>query len=146
MFCDSISLCNLIYSKKAGSHLLVSSLYTRGKGCSCESLRRNLHLSMHICIGAIRKKVLVAQSCLTLCHPMDCSSPGSFVPGILQARILEWLPFPSPVDLPNTRISCIVDRFFTIWTTKEAPIRKKRSNKNESYQEYMILVSKIKIR
>ena len=113
MFCDSISLCNLIYSKKAGSHLLVSSLYTRGKGCSCESLRRNLHLSMHICIGAIRKKVLVAQSCLTLCHPMDCSSPGSFVPGILQARILEWLPFPSPVDLPNTRIE---PRSPALWT------------------------------
>ena len=104
MFYDSIILCNLIYSKKAGSHLLVSSLYTRGKGCSCESLRRNLHLSTHICIGAIRKKVLVAQSCLTLCPPMDCSPPGSSVHGILQARILEWLPFPSPVDLPNTRI------------------------------------------
>ena len=30
-----------------------------------------------------------AQSCLTLCDPMDCSPPGSFVHGILQARILE---------------------------------------------------------
>ena len=30
------------------------------------------------------------QSCLTLCNPMDCSSPGSSVHGILQARILEW--------------------------------------------------------
>ena len=35
--------------------------------------------------------VLVAQSCLTLCDPMDCSPPGSFVQGILQARILEWV-------------------------------------------------------
>ena len=34
-------------------------------------------------------KVKVAQSCLTLCHPMDC-----IVPGILQARILEWVTFP----------------------------------------------------
>ena len=34
--------------------------------------------------------VLVAQSCLTLCNPMDCSPPGSSVNGILQARILEW--------------------------------------------------------
>ena len=33
---------------------------------------------------------LVAQSCLTLCDPMDCSPPGSSVHGILQARILEW--------------------------------------------------------
>ena len=30
------------------------------------------------------------QSCLTLCDPMDRSPPGSFVHGILQARILEW--------------------------------------------------------
>ena len=33
----------------------------------------------------------VAQSCLTLCDPMDCSLPGSSVQGILQARILEWV-------------------------------------------------------
>ena len=33
----------------------------------------------------------VAQSCLTLCDPMDCSPPGSSVHGILQARILEWV-------------------------------------------------------
>ena len=32
----------------------------------------------------------VAQSCLTLCNPMDCSLPGPSVHGILQARILEW--------------------------------------------------------
>ena len=36
-------------------------------------------------------KVLVAQLCLTLCDPMDCSPPGSSVHGILQARILEWV-------------------------------------------------------
>ena len=35
--------------------------------------------------------VLVAQLCLTLCHPMDYSRPGSSVHGILQARILEWV-------------------------------------------------------
>ena len=33
---------------------------------------------------------LVIQSCLTLCDPMKCSSPGSSVLGISQARILEW--------------------------------------------------------
>ena len=31
------------------------------------------------------------QSCPTLCDPIDGSPPGSFVPGILQARILEWV-------------------------------------------------------
>ena len=34
--------------------------------------------------------VLVAQSCLTLCDPMDCNPPGSSVRGTLQARRLEW--------------------------------------------------------
>ena len=43
----------------------------------------------------------LAQSCLTLCDPMDCSPPGCSVHGISQARILEWLPFASPEDLPN---------------------------------------------
>ena len=36
--------------------------------------------------------VLVPQSCLTLCDPMDCSPPGSSVHGVSQARILEWVP------------------------------------------------------
>ena len=44
------------------------------------------------------------QSCLTLCDPMDCSLPGSYVHGILQARILEWVAFPSPGDLPDPGI------------------------------------------
>ena len=62
--------------------------------------------------------VLVAQSCLTLCNPMDRSLPGSSVHGILQARILEWVAMPSsrrssqPRD--GTWVSCIADRFFTI--------------------------------
>ena len=34
-------------------------------------------------------------SCLTLCHSMDSSPPGSLVQGILQARILEWVTMPS---------------------------------------------------
>ena len=38
-----------------------------------------------------RVKVIVAQLCLTVCDPMDCSPPGSSVCGILQARILDGL-------------------------------------------------------
>ena len=37
------------------------------------------------------KEVLVAQSCPTLCDPMDGSFPGSSFHGIIQARILEWV-------------------------------------------------------
>ena len=37
------------------------------------------------------------QSCPTPCDPIDGSPPGSPVPGILQARTLEWVAFPSPM-------------------------------------------------
>ena len=42
---------------------------------------------------------LVAQSCPTLCDPVDCSLRGSSVPGILQARILEWVAISSSKGL-----------------------------------------------
>ena len=42
--------------------------------------------------------MLVAQSCLTLCHLMDCSLPGSSVHGISQAKILEWVAIPFSRD------------------------------------------------
>ena len=66
------------------------------------------------------------QSCLTLWDLMDGSPPGSFVHGILQTRILEWLPRPSPGDLPKPRIEpvslmspALAGRFFTISATWE---------------------------
>ena len=43
----------------------------------------------------------LTQSCPTLCNPMDCSPPGSSVLKIFQARILEWVPFPTSGDLPK---------------------------------------------
>ena len=59
--------------------------------------------------------VLVAQSCLALCDPVDCSPPGSSVRGILQARILEWvvIPFSRRSSQPRdqTWVSCTADRF-----------------------------------
>ena len=64
--------------------------------------------------------VKVAQSCLALCDPMDCSPTGSSFHGILQARILEWvaISFSRGSSWPRgwTRVSCI----FTIWATREA--------------------------
>ena len=55
--------------------------------------------STHACLHA---KSL--QSCSTLCDSTDSSPPGSSVHRILQARILEWLPSPSPDNHNNTRI------------------------------------------
>ena len=67
------------------------------------------------------------QSCPTLCHPMDCSPPGSFVHGILQARTLEWVAISSstgsfwPRD--QIHVSCIGRRVFYHWATRKAPLR-----------------------
>ena len=38
----------------------------------------------------VKSESEVAQLCPTLCDPMDCSPPGSSVPGIFQAKVLEW--------------------------------------------------------
>ena len=54
----------------------------------------------------------VAQSCLTLCNPMDYSLPGSSVHGILQARILEWVIISSsrifPTQGSNLHLLCLL--------------------------------------
>ena len=94
----------------------------------------SLHL-MYIVLRALRGSILSwfmkfpcfgvraqsLQSCSTLCHPIDCSPPGSSVHRISQARIAEWF-----VAMPSSRgsswprdqthvswVSCIVNRFFT---------------------------------
>ena len=54
------------------------------------------------------------QFCLTLCNPMDCSLPDSSVHGTLQARILEWVAFPSPGDLPDSRIEPVSPELQTV--------------------------------
>ena len=71
-------------------------------------------------------KAVVTQSCLTLCDPMDCNPPGSSVHGILQARILGWVALPSSRGSSQlwdqTWVSCIEDRFFTVWATTKTPV------------------------
>ena len=73
---------------------------------------------------------LVAQSCPTLCDPMDCSLSGSSLHGIFQAIVLEWIAISfsrrSSRPRDQTRVSRIVDRRFTIWATREVLIRRKR--------------------
>ena len=65
----------------------------------------------------------VAQSCLTLWDPIDCSLPSSPVHGIFQAMVLEWIAFSfsrgSSQPRDWTLVSCIVDRRFTVWATRE---------------------------
>ena len=60
----------------------------------------------------------VAQSCLTLCDPMDWSFPGSSVHGIFQARVLEWVAISFSRESSrlrdSTRVSPIVGGHFTL--------------------------------
>ena len=61
---------------------------------------------------------MVAQLCLTLCYPMDCSLPGSSVHEILQESILECvaIPFSRGSSQPKgqTQVSHIAGRFFAV--------------------------------
>ena len=66
------------------------------------------------------------QSCPTLCDPIDSSPPGSAVPGILQARTLEWvvISFSRGSFRPRgwTQASSIASRRLNLWATREAQI------------------------
>ena len=68
----------------------------------------------------------VAQSCLTRSNPVDCSLPSSSVHGIFQAKVLEWVAISfsrgSSPSRDQTRVSCIVDRRFNVWATREVPV------------------------
>ena len=96
-----------IYMEKEHSEFWQSSWNWLWGGLTCTIL-----IPLCVC-------VLVAQSCLTLCNPPDCSLPGFSVHGILQARILEWIaiPFSRGTSHPRNRtlVSCMAGRFFTIW-------------------------------
>ena len=60
----------------------------------------------------------VAQSCLTVCNPVDFSLPRSSVHRIFQARVLKWVAISffrgSSQPRGQTRVSCIVGRHFTV--------------------------------
>ena len=69
--------------------------------------------------AAAAAKAKSLQSCLTLCDPIDGSPTGSTVPGILQARILEWV----AISFSNAwkwkvkvKLLCCVQLFVTTWT------------------------------
>ena len=63
------------------------------------------NVSTYLLISAAAAKSL--QSCSTLCDPIDGSPPGSHVPGILQARTLEWVAISFSI---LTSVSMIISR------------------------------------
>ena len=72
----------------------------------------------------VKKWSEVAQSCPTLCNPMDCSLQGCSVHGIFQARVLEWvvISFSRGSSWPRdrTQVSHIAGRQCIVWATREA--------------------------
>ena len=77
--------------------------FCKGKKMSlfCKDDKTDTHFRLHIISKSFHilypeksMKVLAAQSSPSLCNPMDCSPPDSFVHGILQARILGWVAIP----------------------------------------------------
>ena len=96
MILSSFSYIKFVYSPFEEYYIVSMTL----KKCPRQSYRTTKLEDFHY----VKVKVLVTQSCLTLCNPMDYSLPGSSVHGILQAGILEWVPFPSPGDLPDPGI------------------------------------------
>ena len=63
-----------------------------GLPCPWDSPGKNTGVGCHFLLQCMKVKneSEVAQSCLTLSDPMDCSLPGSSIHGIFQARVLEW--------------------------------------------------------
>ena len=86
----------------------------------------------------VKSESEVAQSCLTLCDPMDCSLPGSSIHGIFQARVLEWgaiafsmtnldsilksrdITLPTKVHLVKAMVFPVVMYGYESWTIKKA--------------------------
>ena len=78
----------------------------------------------------VKVKMLFFQSCLTLCDPMDCSSPGSSIHRIFETRKLKWVAISSSRGLSQskdwTQVSCIAGRLFTDWATRGSLTEKER--------------------
>ena len=96
------------------------------KSRSCKKVGGEMHAGWKVCRRLLGWKVnvLVTQSCLTLCDPMDCSPWCSSVRGILQAGRLEWVACHSLLQgifliQGSNPVSCIAGRFFTIWAARE---------------------------
>ena len=80
-----------------------------------------------VCVCVHVHALMCTQLCLTLCVPMDWSSLGSYVHGILQARILEWVAIPFPREFSQPRDQTPVyhnaGKFLMTWATREAEYR-----------------------
>ena len=119
------------------SSSMSSALVAGGFFCfHCRQLLEIAFMSQHFLSSFVLQMELVIMGCVsdmhaqslqlcpTLCHPVDCSSPGSSVHGISQAKILEWVVIPfcteSSWQRDQTCISCISRQILYHCATWEA--------------------------
>ena len=91
--------------------------------------------------------VLVKQLCPNLCDPMDCSSPGSSVHGISQARILEWVSISfsrgSSQPRDQTHVSCTAGKFFTAEPPGKPHCLQRKSQRLSPPQKKLEIISEV---
>ena len=93
--CVNVCLCVCVFTL---SHVHSATPWTDPLGPSVRGFQARLLewlplRSLELSHASAAAKSL--QSCRTLCNPIDGSPPGSSVPGILQARLLQWVAIPS---------------------------------------------------
>ena len=117
MILSSFSYIKFVYSPFEEYYIVSMTL----KKCPRQSYRTTKLEDFHY----VKVKVLVTQSCLTLCNPMDCSLSGSSVHGHSPGKNMQWIAIPffrgssQPTDW--TWVSCTTGKFFTIQASREAP-------------------------
>ena len=77
----------------------------------------------------------VAQSCLTLSDPMECSLPGSSIHGIFQARVLEW----GAIAFSNSYIWDYV--YMCVYSVQISPMTNEKIVKTAYYQFYLFFLA-----
>ena len=83
--------------------------------CPWDSPSKNTGVGCHFLLQCMKVKSEseVAQSCLTLCDPMDCSPPGSSVHEVFQEKYWSGVPLPSPRKSLNNKSS----EFYFNWSS-----------------------------
>ena len=83
----------------------------------------------------VKSESEVAQSCPTLCNPMDCSLPGSSAHGIFQARVLEWGATAFSVMTPKDPIKARIMTVFFLFNAITPP---NTSTTELAYSRYFV--------
>ena len=117
-YTDAFNLLHFFYRSGSYTYFLLLpqwkplECFNSSPNCTSRSMKK------------VKKESEVAQSCPTLCDPMDCRLPGSSLHGTLQARVVEWgaISFSRGSSQPRDRtwVSHIPGRRFNLWATKEA--------------------------